>query len=135
MRDEQFRGLVLFAEHARHQRLLNPGQDAVGHSDRRCAALLLTRRPPSPKDLPASRVARIASLLFSDGHRELYLASSEIEHGIRRLYLPEDGPVRGVFYNGLPARDSGEEGFPIERPAFLVCRCTLSPVTSEFSAC
>jgi hypothetical protein len=55
------------------------------------------------------------------GHnRELHLASPEIEQRIRRLSLPEDATVRCVFYKGLPAEDSGEDGLPIDRLAFLV---------------
>jgi hypothetical protein len=33
--------------------------------------------------------------------------------------LPEDGAVRAVFYNGFPGGDSSQEGFPIDRLAFL----------------
>jgi hypothetical protein len=35
MRDEQFRDVVLFVEHVRHQRLLNLDQRAIGSRNRR----------------------------------------------------------------------------------------------------
>src|SRR5512141_60472 len=60
-------------------------------------------------------------LALLGGHRELHLASLDVEDGIRRFSLPEDGAVRGVFFNGLPAVDSSDEGFPIDRLGFLIC--------------
>ena len=77
-------------------------------------------RHPSPKNSPSPRMATIASLPSLGCYGELHLASSQVEHGIRRISLPEDGAVRAVFYNGFPAGDSSQEGFPIDRLSLLL---------------
>jgi len=55
-------------------------------------------------------------------NRDLDPAFSKVEHGIRRVSLPEDVAVRIVFDKGSPAAESSEEAFPIDRLALLLFR-------------
>src|SRR3990172_5213434 len=122
MRNKQFRDVVLFVQHARHYRLRNPHQSAICHRDRRCYPQRLTSEAPLAEETAATQNGDNRFLALFGCDRELYLASPEVEHGIRRLSLQEDGAVHTVFQNGFPARDSSEEGFPINRAALIICR-------------
>ena len=120
MLDKQFRNVVLFVEHSRHQRLLNLVESAICHGDSRCHTRLLTCEASLTEELTGAQNGDNRFLALLGYNRELHLASTEIEQGIRRLSLPEDVAVRSVFHNGLPAEDAGEDGFPIDRLAFPI---------------
>ncbi len=125
MGDEQFRDVVLLVEHARHLRLLNPGQAAIGDRLRRRYSQRLTGETPVTEELVGAQKAddRFLALLGGDG--ELHLAAAEVEHCVRRISLAVDGAVRAIFDNRLSPRNYSQHGFPIDWRAFLICRNNL----------
>src|ERR1035441_9714662 len=125
MREEQFRNVALLVQHARYQRLRNPDQIAICHRGSRCDAQLLTCQASLAEEVTVAQDGDDRFLALVGCHRELHLALSDVEHGIRRLSLAEDIAVRAVFNVGFPAGESSEEGFPIDRLVFLICRNNL----------
>src|SRR5436309_7492891 len=119
MRDEQFRDLVPLVKHAQHQQLLDPEEIAICDRCGRCHAQRLACQASLAEELTGVQCGddRFLALLGYNG--ELHLALSKIEYAIRGLSLSEDAALRAVFRNGLPAGDSSERGFPIDRQAFL----------------
>jgi len=122
MRDEQVRDVLLFVEHARHQHLLNLDQRAIGNRGRRGDAQRLTGKASLAEEVTIPQEGDDRFLTLLGGHRVLHLASPDVEYRIRRVSLAVDGPVRAVFKHGFPARDSRQEGFPIDELSFLLCR-------------
>jgi hypothetical protein len=121
---------VLFVQRARHQRLLNPGQRAVGHRGSRGDAQQLTCQASLTEELTVAQNGDDRFLALLGCHRELHLASSQVKHGICRFSLPEDDAIRAIFYNGFPVGDSSQERFPIDRRAFLTHQNNL-PLVAE----
>src|SRR5207245_1048265 len=115
MRDEQFRDAVLFMQHARHQRLFDPGKRTVCHRGSRGYTQRLTCKAPLAEEFTGAQNGDDRFLTLFRCNREPHFAPLEVEHGIRRLSLPEDVAVRAVFCNRLADRDASEEGFPIDR--------------------
>src|SRR6266545_7141787 len=119
MRDEQFRDFVLLVKHAQHQQLLDPEEIAICNRCSRCHAQRLTCEASLAEKLAGAQRGDDRFLALLGYNRELHLALSKIEYAIRGLSLIEDAALRAVFRNGLPAGDSSERGFPIDRRAFL----------------
>src|SRR2546422_3681556 len=119
MRDEQFRDAVLFMQHARHQRLFDPGKRTVCHRGSRGYTQRLTCKAPLAEEFTGAQNGDDRFLTLFRCNRKPHFAPLEVEHGIRRLSLPEDVAVRAVFCNRLADRDASEEGFPIDRLVFL----------------
>src|SRR2546422_7207028 len=119
MRDEQFRDAVLFMQHARHQRLFDPGKRTVCHGGSRGYTQRLTCKAPLAEEFTGGGGGGGGGGGLFRCNREPHFAPLEVEHGIRRLSLPEDVAVRAVFCNRLADRDASEEGFPIDRLVFL----------------
>src|SRR5512136_1680638 len=98
MLDKQFRDVVLFVEHARHQRLLNLVESAIRHGDSRCHTRWLTCEASLAEEFAGAQNGDNGLFALLGHDRELHLTSPEIEQGIRRLPLPEDAVARSVFY-------------------------------------
>src|ERR1700732_3898857 len=120
MRNEQFRDVRLLVEHASHYRPLDPDQGAVGHRGGRGNAQRLPRKTALTQKVPGTEYGdnRFLTLLGYD--RQLDLAFSYVEHGIRTLALRKYFTLRAVFHGGVAARDSCEDGFPIDSQDFLL---------------
>src|SRR3989442_4264212 len=79
----------------------------------------LTCKAPLAEEFTGAQNGDDRFLTLFRCNREPHFAPLEVEHGIRRLSLPEDVAVRAVFCNRLADRDASEEGFPIDRLVFL----------------
>src|SRR3990172_10400442 len=101
MLDEQFRDTVLFVEHPCHGLPRNPHKRAICHRDGCFYAQRLTGEASLAEEITGFQKGDNRFLALFGCYREHYLASTDVEHGIRRLSLPEDVAVRTVFQNGL----------------------------------
>src|SRR3970040_295298 len=119
MRAKHFRDVVLFVQHACHQGFLNSHKSALAHRGSRRHAPRLTGEASLAEELAGAQNGYDCFLASSGCDPEPHLASSKVEHRIRRVSLPEDVAVLAVFYGGVPAGDSTDEIFPIHRPSLL----------------
>src|SRR5687767_10659067 len=118
MGDEQLRGGVILAQHARHLGFLDPGQRTIGYRGRCRHPQPLTREASFAEEVTLAQNRDDRLLALFGGHREFHLAFSEIEQRVRRFSLREDVAVRAVLNSGSPVRDSSEKGLPIDRLLF-----------------
>lgn len=125
MLDKQFRGVMLVVENTRHQRLLDLVESTICHGDRRCCTGSLTRKASLAEELPGTQNGNDCFPALFGNNREFYLASPEVEQGIRRLSLLEDVAGLPVFYKGFPAGDFSKQRLPMDRLAFAVCHINL----------
>ena len=123
MRDEQFRDVVLFVEHAHHQRFFDLVKSTIGQRGCRGHTQRLSGEASFAEELTGTQNGDDRFLALLGGHRELHLAFLEIPHGIRSVSLHEDGAARAVFQNGFPACESREECCPIDGLSLSVCWC------------
>ena len=70
---------------------------AIGHGGSRGDAQQLACQASLAEEVTVAQNGDDRFLALLGCHRELHLASSQVEHGIRRFSLPEDGAVRAVF--------------------------------------
>src|ERR1039458_4968279 len=121
VRHEQFRDSVLLVEQTHHQRLLNSIKSAIRQRGGRCETQRLASKASLTEELVVAQNTDDRFLALLGCHREFYLATLEIPHGVPRVALYKDCAVRSVFQNGFSPRDSSEEGSPIHRRSLLVC--------------
>ena len=116
---------MLLVKHAQHQQLLDPEETAICDRCSRCHTQRLTCEASLAEELAGAQCGDDRFLALLGYNRELHLALSKIEYGIRGLSLIEDTAVGAVLRNGFPAGNSSEQGFPIDRRAFLIWRDNL----------
>ena len=109
MGDEQLRGAVILAQHARHLRFLNPGQRTIGYRGRCRHPQPLTREASFAEEVTLAQNRDDRLLALFGGHSEFHLAFPEIEQRVRRFSLREDVAVRTILNSGSPVRDSSEK--------------------------
>jgi hypothetical protein len=125
MCNEQFRDVMLLVEHASHYRPLDPDQSAVGHRGGRGDAQRLPRKAAFTQKVAGTEYGDNRFLTLLGYNRQLDLAFSYVEDGIRRLTLRKYFTLRAVFHSGVAAFDSCEDSFPIYRQDFLLLQCNL----------
>jgi hypothetical protein len=87
MRNEQFGDVMLLVEHASHYRALDPDQCAVGHRGGRGDAQRLPRKAAFTQKIADTEYGDYRFLTLLGYDRQLDLAFSYVEHGIRTLAL------------------------------------------------
>src|SRR6185436_15055602 len=118
MGDEQLRGAVILAQHARHLGFLNPGHRTIGYRRRCRHPQPLTREASFAEEVTLAQNRNDRLLALFGGHSEFHLAFPQIEQGVRRFSLREDVAVRAILNSGSPVSDSSKKGLPINRLLF-----------------
>jgi hypothetical protein len=125
VRDEQFRDLVFLVKYTHHHLFFDAVETAVIDRGRRGHAQRLARETSFAQEIAGTPRGDNRFPALSGYDRELHPTLSKIENGIRRLSLIEDAAVDAIFGSGFPLGDSSEQGFPIDRCAFLTWHDTL----------
>ena len=105
---EQFRDLVLLVKHMLHQRLLDPEETAICDRYSGCHAQHLACKASLAEEVARAQCGDNRFFVLFGNNRELHLALSNIEYGLRGLSLIEDASTGSIFNNVYPATDSGE---------------------------
>ncbi len=120
--EEKFREIMLFMEHAGHQRLIDPYKAAIGDGRGRSNAQWLSGEASFAEKVAAIENGYDRLFALPGGYRNSDLASPDVKDRIRPVSLSEDTAVSPVFeVQRLAAGDFSQKRFPISSPAFLVC--------------
>src|ERR1700731_4105910 len=97
---------MLLVEHASHYRPLDADQYAIGHRGGRGNAQRLPCKTAFTQKVAGTEYGDNRFLTLLGYNRQLDLAFSDVEHGIRRLALRKYFTLRPVFHGGVAACDS-----------------------------
>lgn len=109
----------MFVKYPHHKRLVNFVQSTVRHRNSRCHAQRLPCEASVAEELSCIQSGDNRFFALRGYDRELHLAPSKVEYGIRRLPLRENVTFLAAFYYRLPAKDAIQQCLPIDRWYFI----------------